>query len=104
MLVLNDTGNLEIWHKRKKIWTTDTDDDYTLSLVLDNDGNINLLAKDDSSMWKSKTFATTSKNYLIEIQDDGNLVVENECGKSFWDSMKKGKNDTLPGKYFFIKI
>ena len=40
----------------------------------------------------------------MEIQDDGNLIVENECGKRLWDFMTKGKNDTLTGIYFFIKI
>ena len=73
-------------------------------MVLDNDGNINLLAKDNSKRWKSKTFATTSKSYLMELLDDGNPLFENQCGKRLWDSITKGKEDTLPGIFFFIKI
>ena len=89
-LVLNDTGNLEIWCKREKIWTTNTDDYYVDFLIVDNDGKICL---------------RKSKPHMMLLQNDGNLVVYNECGNSIWESKTKGKCGTIPGIYiFFIKI
>ena len=104
-LVLNDTGNLEIWCKREKIWTTNTDDYYVDFLIFDNDGKICLLGKDNSSRWKSKVLSRKSKPHMMLLQNDGNLVVYNECGNSIWESKTKGKCGTIPGIYiFFIKI
>ena len=31
------------------------------------------------------------------LQDDGNLVVYDECGKILWESKTSGKCDAIPG-------
>ena len=49
MLVLRDTGILEIWCKRQKLWTTDTNDSYVKYLFFKNDGKSYLIGKDNSS-------------------------------------------------------
>ena len=103
-LVLNDTGNLEIWCKREKLWTTNTDDNYVNSLVFNNDGKIYHLGKDNSSRWQSKLSSTNSKPHLMLLQNDGNLVVYNECGNKLWESRARGKCDTIPGIYDFHKF
>ena len=102
-LVLNDTGNLEIWCKRKKIWTTNTDDYYVDSLIFDNDGKICLLGKDNSSRWKSRILSRKSKPDLMLLQNDGNLVVYDKCGNTIWESKTKGKCGTIPGIYIFYE-
>ena len=98
-LVLNDTGNLEIWCKREKIWTTNTDDDYIESLIFDNDGKISLLGKDNSSRWQMKLLSRNSKPHLMLLQNNGNLVVYNECGNRLWESRTRGKCDNISGIY-----
>ena len=101
-LILNDTGNLEIWCKREKIWTTNTDDDYIESLIFDNDGKISLLGKDNSSRWQMKLLSRNSKPHLMLLQNNGNLVVYNKCGNRLWESRARGKCDNIPGIYMFF--
>ena len=101
-LVLNDTGNLEIWCKREKIWTTNTDDDYIESLIFDNDGKISLLGKDNSSRWQMKLSSTNSKPHLMLLQNNGNLVVYNKCGNRLWESRTRGKCDNISGIYIYL--
>ena len=101
-LILNDTGNLEIWCKREKIWTTNTDDDYIESLIFDNDGKISLLGKDNSSRWQMKLSSRNSKPHLMLLQNNGNLVVYNECGNRLWESRTRGKCDNISGIYMFF--
>ena len=103
-LVLNDTGNLEIWCKREQIWTANTDDDYIESLIFDNDGKISLLGKDNSSRWQMKLLSRNSKPHLMLLQNNGNLVVYNECGNRLWESRTRGKCDNISGIYIYIYL
>ena len=99
-LVLNDTGNLEIWCKRKKLWTTNTNDHYVDSLIFKDDGKIYLLAKDNHSRLEIGTSLTNSTPQLMVIENDGNLVVFNECGNRHWESRTGGLCSGKPGLYF----
>ena len=101
-LVLNQTGNLEIWCKREKLWTTNTNDNYVESLIFNSDGKIHLLGKDNSSRWQ--TSVSSNNSHLMLLQNDGNLAVYNECGNRFWNSNTSGKCETIPGIYSFHKI
>ena len=74
-LVLNDTGNLEIWCKREKLWMTNVDVSYVDSLIFDNDGQFYLLGKNKSYEWKLEILSANSKAHLMLIQNDGNLAV-----------------------------
>ena len=102
-LIINDTGNLEIWCKTEKLWTTSTDDGYVDSLIFYNDGKIYLLGKDNSIRWRLKIQSRNSKGHLMLLQNGGNLVVYNDCGNSIWESKARGKCDTLPDIYIFHK-
>lgn len=86
MLVLRDTGILEIWCKRQKLWTTDTNDSYVKYLFFKNDGKIYLIGKDNSSRWKTKTSLTNSKPQIMLTQNDGNVVIYDKCGNRIWQS------------------
>ena len=69
------------------------------------DGRICLLRKDNSGKWKSKIVSRKLKPNLMLLQNDGNLVVYNECGNSIWKSKTRGKCGIIPGmftKYVFL--
>ena len=99
-LILNDTGNLEIWCKSKKLWTTNTNDHYVDSLIFKDDGKIYLLAKDNHSRLEIGTSLTNSKPQLMVIENDGNLVIFDECGNRHWESGTGGLCSGTPGIYF----
>ena len=99
-LILNDTGNLEIWCKRKKLWTTNTNDHYVDSLIFKDDGKIYLLAKDNHSRLEIGTSLTNSTPQLMVIENNGNLVIFNECGNRHWESGTGGLCSGTPGIYF----
>ena len=103
-LILTDTGNLEVWCKMKKLWTTNTNDDYVNSLNFKNNGNIYLLGKDNNIRWNTEINSRNQKPYIMLIQDDGNLVVYDKCGKSHWESRTEAQCSDTPGKIFYIKL
>ena len=96
-LILNETGNLEIWCKMKKIWTTNTNDDLVDFLIFKDDGKIYLLAKDNHSRLEIGTSLTNSRPHLMLIQNDGSLVIYDECGNRHWESRTKGLCSGTPG-------
>ena len=99
-LILTYTGNLEIWCKKKKLWTTNTNDDYVDSLIFKDDGKIYLLAKDNHSRLEIGTSLTNSRPHLMLIQNDGNLVIYDECGNRHWESRTGKLCSGTPGINF----
>ena len=104
MLVLNDTGNLEILCRRQKIWTTDTNDSFVNYLFFKNDGKIYLLGKDNSSRWYTKTSPTNLKSRMMLILNDGNVVVYDTCGNRQWQSPTGAPCTSTPGINFYLKV
>ena len=102
-LILNETGNLEIWCKEEKLWTTNTNDKYVNFSIFNNDGKMYMLGKDNSSRWNTGATFTNSKPDFILMQNDGNLVVYDTGGVMHWESKTKEKCISIPGKYFFLK-
>ena len=100
-LILSNTGNLEVWCKSKKLWTTNTNDDYVNSLYFKNDGNIYLLGKDNNTRWSTGINPSNSKLDMMMIEDNGNLAVYDECGKRHWES--RTTDQACQGIYFYIK-
>ena len=75
------------------IWSTYTDDKYMDSLYLDNNG-IYLLGKDGSyrtNITLNKTGGTKQKSDILLMQNDGNLVIYDECGRVAWESLTDTK-------------
>ena len=99
-LILTYTGNLEIWCKKKKLWTTNTNDDYVDSLLFKDDGKIYLLGKDNNSRLEIGTSLTNLRPHLMLIQNDGNLVIYNECGNRHWESRTGKLCSGTPGIRF----
>ena len=102
-LVLTNAGNLEVWCKMEKLWTTNTNDDYINSLNFKNDGNIYLLGKDNSNRWSTEINLKNSKPDMMLIQNNGNLGVYDKCGKRYWESRTTVQCRGAPGIYFCIK-
>ena len=103
-LNLTYTGNIEIWCKNKKLWTTNTNVDCVDFLIFKDDGKIHLLAKDNHSRLEIGTSLTNSTPKLMLIQNDGNLVIYDECGNRNWESRTGGLCSGTPGIYIlFIK-
>ena len=103
-LNLTGTGNLEIWCKNKKLWTTNTNDDYVDFLIFKDDGKIYLLAKDNHSRLEIGLSFRNSRPQMMLIQNDGNLVIYDECGNRKWESRTGGLCSGTLGIYmFFIK-
>ena len=99
-LILTYTGNLEIWCKKKKLWTTNTNDDNVDSLIFKDDGKIYLLAKDNHSRLEIGTSLTNSRPHLMLVQNDGNLVIYDECGNRHWESKTGKLCSGTPGIHF----
>ena len=70
------------------------------SLIFKDDGKIYLLAKDNHSRLEIGTSLTNSAPQLMVIENDGNLVVFNECGNRHWESRTGGLCSGKPGIYF----
>ena len=87
----------------KKLWTTNTNDDYMNSLNFKDDGNIYLLGKDNNTRWSTGIKSSNQKPYLMLIQDDGNLVIYDKCGTRTWESRTERQCSDTPGIYFYIK-
>ena len=103
-LNLTGTGNLKIWCKNKKLWTTNTNDDYVDFLIFKDDGKIYLLAKDNHIRLEIGLSFRNSIPQFMLIQNDGNLVIYDECGNRKWESRTGGLCSGTPGIYmFFIK-
>jgi hypothetical protein len=69
------TGALVLYdnYSNKQLWSSNTKGDAR-DLVMQNDGNLVLYAKNDSVIWASETTGKKG-DYFLALQDDGNLVV-----------------------------
>ena len=79
-LILNETGNLEIWCANEMVWSSYTYDKYMESLYLGSDG-LYLLGKDDSNRLNGALDKLKQGADLLLLQNDGNLVVFDICGR-----------------------
>jgi len=59
---------------RKSLWTSHTRGTAADHLVMQDDGNLNLFTKAGLLVWSSNTNSTQG-DYLLTMQDDGNLVI-----------------------------
>ena len=79
-LLVNETGNLEIWCTNEMVWSTYTFDKYIEFICLDSDG-LYLLGKDGSNRL----------NVTLNMRNDGNLVIFDENGGIAWKYMPDKK-------------
>jgi hypothetical protein len=58
----------------KPLWSSNTKGSQANRLVMQNDGHLVLITKDDSLVWSSNK-TSTQGDYFLLMQDDGNLVI-----------------------------
>ena len=82
-LLVNETGNLEIWCTNEMVWSTYTFDKYIEFLYLDSDG-LYLLGKDGSNRLNGALNKLKQKVDFLIMRNDGNLVIFDENGGIAW--------------------
>lgn len=102
--VLNQTGKLEIWCKDRIIWSKNADIADVDFLYFDKNSKMILIGKDNSTEWIMSMFTRGTKHGILLMQNDGNLVVYDECDNIYWQSRSYGKCGAVSGIYFsYIK-
>ena len=70
--------------QRKKIWSLSTLIAATDFLYFNiNDKIIIIIGKDNTTKWITPVFTQNTRNGLLLMQNDGNLVVHDHCGRTF---------------------
>lgn len=82
-LTLQGDGNLVLrdWQTRDALWSSKSNGDSAVELILQNDGNLVLYTAGNSPVWASNTVGSGA-NELI-LNDDGSLVLY-QGGSSVW--------------------
>ena len=89
-LLVDETGNLEIWCTNEMVWSTYTFDKYIEFLYLDSDG-LYLLGKDSSNRLNVTLNKLKQKVDFLIMRNDGNLVIFDENGGIAWKYMPDKK-------------
>ena len=89
-LVVNETGNLEIWCKNEMVWSTYTFNKYIEFLYLGSDG-LYLLGKDGSNRLNGALIKLKQKVGFLIMRNDGNLLIFSENGGIAWKKMPEKK-------------
>ena len=79
------------------IWSTYTYDQY-IDFLYFGDNGIYPLGKDGSIRINGTLNNFKRKTDLLLMQNDGNLVILDDCGRTIWNSMTAGKCDKNSGK------
>ena len=96
-LTVKENGKLEISCKGKKIWSLSTLVAATDFLYFNINGKIIIIGKDNITKWIRPVFTRNTRNGLLLMQNDGNLVVHDHCGRTLWESRSYGKCSTVSG-------
>ncbi len=83
-LVLQNDGNLVLYHNGIPLWATMTVGSNAEYLAMQNDGNLVLYNNNSQPLWASWTNGQGPSN--IYMQADGNLVIYNNNGQPTWDT------------------
>ena len=89
-LTLKENGNLEISCGSRIYWQTGTINSTIDCLYLSQSGKPALIGEDYSKIWRVELLPSSRTVNLLIIQDDGNLVVYDQCGKALWESETQG--------------
>ena len=89
-LLVNETGDLEIWCKNEMVWSTYTFDKYIEFLYLGSRG-LYLLGKDGSNRLNGALIKLKQKVGFLIMRNDGNLAIFDENGGIAWKYMPDRK-------------
>lgn len=84
-LILSSEGNLEIYCGSKVVWSEGNNNaDY---LYFNSKGDLVLYNKNKDQVWSaSNMWNRKSTPNVLLMQEDGNLVLYDECGSPYWES------------------
>ena len=81
----------------KQIWSTNTSDNGVESLYFGKNSKLSLRKKGNISIWEAEFSGNGSDPEDFILQDDGNVVVYDECGEILWESKTSNKCNVIPG-------
>ena len=99
-LTLNQTGKLEVWCKGRTIWSKNAEIADVDFLYFDKNSKMILIGKDNRTEWVTPVFIRGTKHDILLMQNDGNLVVQDECSNTLWQSRSYGKCGAVSGICF----
>ena len=83
--------------EEKQIWSTNTSDNSLECLYFGKNRTLSLRKKGNISIWEAEFLGIDSNSNDFILQDDGNLVVYDECGEILCESKTAGKCNVIPG-------
>ncbi|AES97484.2 S-locus lectin kinase family protein [Medicago truncatula] len=98
-----------LWYKnipvRRVVWVLNRDNpikDDSSKLTISQDGNLMLLNQNESLVWWSTNISTNASNRVVQLLDNGNLVlkdvINSDNGESFlWQGFDYPCDTLLPG-------
>lgn len=96
-LQLNSNGNLVIHCNYKQIWSSNTSSNSIKSLHFGKNNTQSLGKKRNRSTWEAELSRKNLYHKYFVLQDDGNLVISDKCGKILWESKTSGICNVIPG-------
>ena len=102
-LLLNETGNLEIWCASEMVWSKYTFDKYIELLYVGSDG-LYFLGKDGSNRLIVPLNNLKQKVDFLLMRNDGNLVIFDDNGGIAWKSVPYKKCGTWYFSCFKINL
>lgn len=82
--VFESTGNLAVFDRADKIWTSDTKEKKAVSLVMQVGGNLELRDSDRNVVWSSNTHLSGGNR--VECNNNGTLVILDSEDQVKWSS------------------
>ena len=83
--------------KDKQIWSTNTSDNSVETLHFGKNSTLSLRKKGNVSIWEAEFSGKDSDPEDFILQDDGNVVVYDECGEILWESKTSNRCYVIPG-------
>jgi hypothetical protein len=85
-LTLQRNGNVVLRTNLRTIWSSRTSNTNPGRLVMQNDGNLVLYARDGSVLWQTRTRHSNNQGSRLTTQTDGNLVMYRPNNTPVWQT------------------
>jgi hypothetical protein len=82
-LLLQDDGNLVLYHKDIPLWSTNTQGKAVVHAIMQHDGNF-VLYGPDGALWSSGSLGHPGAELVVH--NDGTVKIRNKAGKWVWSS------------------
>ncbi|XP_062086976.1 uncharacterized protein LOC133793693 [Humulus lupulus] len=110
----NNTANkfVGIWYKqvspRRVVWVANRDSPITVadsppSLTIGSNGNLELLDRNNNSVWSTNVEIRSDNSSVAILSDYGNLILKDDT-QDLWESFKHPADTFLPGAEFGFNV